>query len=216
MKLTENLRDDSFGGLTAAITALPLAIAFGVLALSPLGPEYTSAGALAGLYGAIFVGIFASLFGGTPCQVSGPTGPMTTILTGFVASKVAQGLEAELILTLTFLCVILGGAFQLAMAWLKLGQLIKFIPYPVVAGFMNGIAVIIFAGQVKPFLGLEGSAPWSNLTNPSLFQWGTIAAGVVTILACKLGPKLVKSVPGALQGLAAGTATGRRRAWICW
>ena len=207
MKLTENLRNDAFGGLTAAVTALPLAIAFGVLALSPLGPEFASTGALAGLYGAIFVGIFASLFGGTPCQVSGPTGPMTTILTGFVASKVAQGLDAELILTLTFLCVIFGGIVQLLMAWLNLGQLIKFIPYPVVAGFMNGIAVIIFVGQVKPFLGLESSSPWASLGSPSLFQWGTIAAGVATILACKLGPKFLKTVPGALQGLAVGTTT---------
>lgn len=207
MKLTDNLRDDFFGGLTAAITALPLAIAFGVLAFAPLGPEFASVGALAGLYGAIFTGIFASLFGGTPCQVTGPTGPMTTVLSGFVGALVAKELAPDMVITLTACCVILAGLSQLGMAFLKLGTLIKYMPYPVVAGFMNGIAVIIFIGQVKPFLGVPNNDPWASLLDPSKLQLGTIIAGVITILVCKLGPKVTTAVPGSLQGLIAGTAT---------
>jgi sulfate permease, SulP family len=207
MKLTDNLRNDFFGGLTAAITALPLAIAFGVLAFAPIGPEYASVGALAGLYGAIFTGIFASAFGGTPCQVSGPTGPMTTVLAGFVGAMVAKGLAPDMVITLTSACVLLAGFSQLVMGTLRVGALIKFIPYPVVAGFMNGIAVIIFLSQVKPFLGVPNNDPWSSLLSLGNYQIGTILAGVATILACKFGPKIVKSIPGALQGLMAGTAT---------
>lgn len=205
MKLTDNLKNDFFGGLTAAVTALPLAIAFGVLAFSPLGPEYASAGALAGLYGAIFTGVFASLFGGTPSQVTGPTGPMTTVLGTFVGALVAEGLDPPVIISLTAACVILAGASQILMGFLRVGQLVKFMPYPVVAGFMNGIAVIIFMGQVKPFLGIANADPWSSVINPDKIQLGTLLAGVITILACKLGPKVIKSIPGSLQGLIAGT-----------
>lgn len=205
MKLTDNLKNDFFGGLTAAVTALPLAIAFGVLAFAPLGPEYASAGALAGLYGAIFTGIFASLFGGTSCQVTGPTGPMTTVLGTFVGTLVAEGLEPHVVISVTAACVILAGFSQIVMGFLRVGQLVKFMPYPVVAGFMNGIAVIIFMGQVKPFLGIPNSDPWSSVVNPDKIQVGTLLAGIVTILACKLGPKLIKGIPGSLQGLIAGT-----------
>lgn len=201
MKLTNDFQKDLFGGLTAAVTALPLAIAFGVLALSDLGPEYASMGALAGLYGAIFTGIFASLFGGTPSQITGPTGPMTTVVTGLVAALVARGLEPSKVLTLTFLCVLLGGLIQVGLGLLRVGGLIKYIPYPVVAGFMNGIAVIIFMGQVRPFLGLEKGAPFQLDGVQPL----TVGVGVVTILAVVLTPKLTKKVPGSLAGLGVGT-----------
>ena len=170
-------------------------------------PEAASKGALAGLYGAIFTGFFASLFGGTPSQVTGPTAPMTTVLASVVVSLAATNqFSTPEILTLTFFCVLLAGACQIAFGLLKLGQFIKYIPYPVVAGFMNGIAVLIFLSQVRPFVGLTNKNEWEAMLAPSSYQTGTILAGVVTILACVFGPKLLKSIPGALQGLFIGSA----------
>lgn len=188
-----------FGGLTAAVTALPLAIAFGVMVTNEIGPEWSSVGAVAGLYGAIFTGFFASLLGGTPCQVTGPTGPMTTVMAGLVAGLVAthgQQLGGAEILTAAFLCVVLAGLFQVGFGLLRVGGLINYIPYPVTAGFMNGIAVIIFLGQRKPFVGMEDG----------VFDPATALVGVVTVAIIMLSPKVTKAIPGSLVGLGLGTA----------
>ncbi|MEW6282058.1 MAG: SLC26A/SulP transporter family protein [Candidatus Eremiobacterota bacterium] len=196
-----NWKGEFFGGLTAAIIALPLAIAFGVLSFAPLGAEYTSAGALAGLYGAIFTGIFSALFGGTPGQVTGPTGPMTVVLTGVVAELMkAHPGEPGLVIGLAFLCVAMGGAAQILLGLAGFGRLIKYIPYPVIAGFMNGIAVIIMLGQMRPLLGLGSDDPWTN------WQPATLAVGLTTVAAVVLGPRLTRAMPGALMGLLVGTA----------
>jgi SulP family sulfate permease len=140
-----NLKGDAFGGITAGIVALPLALAFGVS--SGLGPS-------AGLYGAIFIGFFAALLGGTPTQISGPTAPMTAvsmvIIAGIIASfegDVVKALPA--ILTVFFLA----GLFQVGMGVLGIGKYIKYIPYPVVSGFMTAIGVMILITQILPALG---------------------------------------------------------------
>ena len=138
---TEKLRNDVFGGLTAAVVALPLALAFGVA---------SGAGPIAGLYGAIAVGFFASLFGGTPAQVSGPTGPMTVVMGAVVATHAHNLTEA-------FTIVILGGALQIAFGLLRVGKYVEYTPYSVVSGFMTGIGVIIMIIQMLPFLGLPAS-----------------------------------------------------------
>lgn len=143
--LFKHFKGDFFGGITAGIVALPLALAFGVS--SGLGPD-------AGLYGAIFIGIFASMFGGTPSQISGPTAPMTAvsllIVSGIVAAydgDISRALPA--ILTV----FILAGIIQIVLGSLKLGKYIKYIPYPVVSGFMTAIGVIIIATQLLPSMG---------------------------------------------------------------
>ena len=145
MKFFKHLRGDLFGGITAGIVALPLALAFGVQ--SGLGPD-------AGLYGAIFIGFFASLFGGTNTQISGPTAPMTAvsmvIIAGIVAANngdVSQALPAILLVFL------LAGLMQIVLGILKLGKYIRYIPYPVVSGFMTAIGVIILVTQLLPLLG---------------------------------------------------------------
>ena len=141
----KHFRGDLFGGITAGIVALPLALAFGVS--SGLGPS-------AGLYGAIFVSFFAAMFGGTNTQISGPTAPMTAvsmvIIAGIVASNdgdVAQALPAILTVFL------LAGLMQVALGMMGLGQYIKYIPYPVVSGFMTAIGVIILVTQILPSIG---------------------------------------------------------------
>lgn len=140
-----HFRGDLFGGITAGIVALPLALAFGVS--SGLGPS-------AGLYGAIFVGFFAALFGGTNTQISGPTAPMTAIsmvvIAGIVASFEGDVSKALPIILAVFL---LAGAMQIGLGVLKIGRYIKYIPYPVVSGFMTAIGVIIIVTQLLPTLG---------------------------------------------------------------
>ncbi|SFJ63233.1 SulP family inorganic anion transporter [Amycolatopsis regifaucium] len=154
-------------GLTVAIVALPLAIAFGITATG------TSEGALVGLYGAIFAGFFAAVFGGTPAQVTGPTGPITVVATGVIA---VHGLEGA------FLAFIMAGALQILFGVCRLGSLIRFIPHPVVSGFMGGIALIIILGELdqvrKSFL--------------------VVAATIVLML---VAARVVKSIPASLIAL---------------
>ncbi|PZD75035.1 Bicarbonate transporter BicA [Acaryochloris thomasi RCC1774] len=138
----DNLRGDLFGGLTAAIVALPLALAFGVA---------SGAGAIAGLYGAVFTGFFAALLGGTPSQVSGPTGPMTVVMATVFAKLIAENPENGM--AMAFTAVMLSGALQILFGMLRLGQFITLMPYTVISGFMSGIGVIIVALQLAPLLG---------------------------------------------------------------
>eukprot|EP01000_Liburna_glaciale_P003091 NODE_2325_length_535_cov_1162.049383_g1791_i0.p1 GENE.NODE_2325_length_535_cov_1162.049383_g1791_i0~~NODE_2325_length_535_cov_1162.049383_g1791_i0.p1 ORF type:complete len:162 (-),score=48.19 NODE_2325_length_535_cov_1162.049383_g1791_i0:49-534(-) len=137
-----NIQKNLFGGITAAIIALPLGLAFGVA--SGLGPT-------AGIYGAIILGFFASLFGGTPTQISGPTGPMTVVMASAVIS-----LHGDLGLIVT--TILVAGLFQIAFGLLKIGKFVQYIPYPVISGFMSGIGIIIIILQINPYLGLSSDA----------------------------------------------------------
>lgn len=141
-RLTTNPLGDLSGGVTAAVVALPLALAFGIS---------SGAGPIAGLYGAIIVGLFAAIFGGTPSQVSGPTGPMTVVMTAMIAGFVAKYPDSGL--ALSFTTVFLGGCLQAAFGVLRLGKYVVMVPYPVISGFMTGIGVIIIVLQLAPLLG---------------------------------------------------------------
>ncbi len=173
----KNVRGDLLGGLTAAVVALPLALAFGNAALGPGGAIY-------GLYGAVVVGFLAALFGGTPSQVSGPTGPMSVTVAGVVASLAAVGvprdLSAEQILPLVMAAVVFGGLFQILFGILRLGKYITLVPYSVVSGFMSGIGVIIIALQIGPLLGIStrGGVIESLQTVANNFEPNGAAIGV--------------------------------------
>jgi SulP family sulfate permease len=134
-----NIKNDVFAGLTAAVVALPLALAFGVA---------SGAGAIAGLYGAIILGFFAALFGGTSTQISGPTGPMTVITATAVVA-----FPNDLISVMSI--IFLAGIIQISFGIVGIGKWIKYIPYPVISGFMSGVGVIIIILQINPFLGVE-------------------------------------------------------------
>ena len=144
-KLFSNIKGDAFGGITAGIVALPLALAFGVS--SGLGPS-------AGLYGAIFISFFAALFGGTNTQISGPTAPMTAVsmvvIAGIVAANDGDVTKALPAILTVFL---LAGLFQVILGVIGLGKYIRYIPYPVVSGFMTAIGLIILLTQVLPSIG---------------------------------------------------------------
>ena len=190
-----NLRGDITGGLTAGIVALPLALALGVA--SGLGP-------IAGLYGAIAVGFFAALFGGTPSQISGPTGPMVVVLAGLFASLSGDA-------ALIFTAVMLAGLMQIAFGFLGVGQYIRLVPYPVISGFMSGIGAIIIILQLGRLLG--HAPPGGTIgalsylpTALADINFATLALGLGTlVIAYKWPPSLGKYVPGALAALIIGT-----------
>ena len=190
-----NLRGDITGGLTAGIVALPLALALGVA--SGLGP-------IAGLYGAIAVGFFAALFGGTPSQISGPTGPMVVVLAGLFASLSGDA-------ALIFTAVMLAGLMQIAFGFLGVGQYIRLVPYPVISGFMSGIGAIIIILQLGRLLGHEppgGTIGALSYLPTALadINFATLALGLGTlVIAYKWPPSLGKYVPGALAALIIGT-----------
>ena len=168
----QKIAKECLAGFTVAIVALPLAIAFGIAATG------TSEGALVGLYGAIFAGLFAALFGGTPGQVTGPTGPITVIATGVIAT---HGLEAS------FIAFMMAGLFQILFGVCKLGSYVRYIPYPVVSGFMNGIALIIILGEIK------------HVQNSFLLV-------VLTIIVMIVSGKWIKAIPSSLVALVGVTA----------
>ncbi len=138
----DNLRGDLFGGVTAAVVALPMALAFGVA---------SGAGPAAGLYGAVLVGLFAALFGGTPTLISEPTGPMTVVMTAVIANLIAANPDQGM--AMAFTVVMLAGVFQILFGVLKLGRYVTMMPYTVVSGFMTGIGIILIILQFGPFLG---------------------------------------------------------------
>ncbi|MDG1463052.1 MAG: SulP family inorganic anion transporter, partial [Gammaproteobacteria bacterium] len=187
---------DIFGGLTAGIIALPLALAFG---------EASGAGPIAGIWGAIFVGFFASLFGGTGTNVSGPTGPMVVVFAAVFASLSGS-------LALIFAAVVLAGILQILLGVFKMGQYVRLVPYPVVSGFMSGIGVIIIALQLSRLFGHEpdggGTIPAlaaipGALADPNI---AAVQIGLLTLLVIFTWPaKWGKFVPGPLAALLIGT-----------
>lgn len=187
-------RGDLTGGLTAAIVALPLALAFAVA--SGVEPK-------AGLYTAIIAGIIAAVCGGSPVQITGPTGAMAVVLVGIVSQ---YGIEK------VWLAGVMAGIIQIALGVAKLGQLVKFIPYPVTAGFTNGIAIIIFSGQLNNFFGLklprqdhflEGL--WQTLTHLQLINLASVLVALIVIGTKLVWPYIYPTIPGSLVGLILAT-----------
>lgn len=206
---TKNLKGDIFGGITAGIVALPLALAFGIQAFSGIDdPSASSLGALAGLVGATLLGFFASIFGGTHSQISGPTGPMTVITASLIGGAwVSSGGSISDVLVTMSLAGLCCGAFQILFGVLKIGKYIRYIPYPVLSGFMSGIGVIIILQQIYPLLGLK--APVSTIDMiikfPSVAAQGisvvAMLLGLATIAIIELFPLLTKKVPSTLVAL---------------
>ena len=194
----DKLPGDIFGGITATVVALPVALAFGVA--SGLGP-------IAGIYSAIAVGFFAAVFGGTPSQISGPTGPMT------IAMAVVLTQHADGDLTKAFTIVMLAGLLQIALGALRIGSFVTYTPYSVISGFMSGIGVIVMTIQVLPFLGaaavpggpMNSIRAWPDAV--AALNWHALVVGLVALLAGIFWPsRLSKYLPGPLVALLLGTA----------
>ena len=194
-------RGDVFGGISAGIVALPLCLAFG--AISGLGPE-------AGLYGAIAAGILAAIFGGTPILVTGPTNPMTLVAATIVAANMLPNGEANLAIVVA--AFLLAGALQLLFGLLRLGSLVRYVPYPVISGFMSGIGIIIIIQQLYPIVGAK--APSSDAVKilgslpmlPGGIVWPVALLGVTTFAIIQILPRFTRKVPAGLVALVAVTA----------
>ncbi|MCF6205921.1 MAG: SulP family inorganic anion transporter [Sulfurovum sp.] len=197
----KHLTGDLYGGVTAAIVALPLALAFGV---------QSGMGAIAGLYGAIAVGFFAALFGGTETQISGPTGPMTVVSSAVIAAEIATYGSVEAAFPTIIATFVLAGAFLVLMGVLRIGQYIRYMPYPVVSGFMTGIGLIIIILQIFPFFGMKSPpsiidtfANIGDIFNGMNPQALMLSAGTLAIIY--LFPRITKKVPSTLVALFALT-----------
>ena len=195
----QTFRGDVFGGVTAAVVGLPVALAFGVA---------SGLGALAGIYGAIAVGFFAAVFGGTKSQISGPTGPMAVAMAAVVtihADNLAQA----------FVIVILAGLIQILLGVMRIGRLVAFTPYSVISGFMSGIGVIIILLQTLPFLGADAATggpigairAWPDAIDAVNYQTLIIAAATLAVGVLWPG-RLRKWLPPTLAALVAGTLLG--------
>ena len=198
---TTNIKGDLFGGVTAAIVALPLALAFGVA---------SGAGASAGLWGAVLVGLFAALFGGTPSLISEPTGPMTVVFTAVIASLTARNPENGL--AMAFTVVILAGLLQIVFGFLRLGRYITQMPYTVISGFMSGIGIILVVLQIGPFLGQaipKGGVMGTLNALPQLVanaRPSEVILALITLAILWFTPAAVKKIaPPQLIALVVGT-----------
>jgi SulP family sulfate permease len=198
-----NIKGDFFGGITAGIVALPLALAFG---------EQTELGAIAGLYGAIAIGVLAALFGGTPTQISGPTAPMTVVAAVIINDSIEYAGSLEMAMPLIIGTFFLAGVIEVLFGILGVGRYLRYIPYPVVSGFMSGIGVIIIITQIFPFFGLPAPTGGTVGTISHLNELVTninlpstlVALG--TILIIYIFPKITKAVPSSLVGLVVVTS----------
>lgn len=205
---TKNLKGDIFGGITAGIVALPLALAFGIQAFGGVDdPSASSMGALAGLIGAAMLGFFASLFGGTHSQISGPTGPMTVITAALISGVWASQQSLGAVLISMSLAGIFCGIFQIVFGLIKLGKYVRYIPYPVLSGFMSGIGVIIILQQIYPLIGLKSPVLVIDMITqlPERVASGisitALLLGLGTIAIIYLFPLITKKVPSTLVAL---------------
>ena len=203
-----NLAGDFWGGLAAMLVALPSAIAFGVTIYASLGGSFAAYGALAGILGATALGLVASLAGGTKRLITAPCAPAAAVLSAFAIQQIEMGTPQATVLILLAVLALMAGAMQLAFGFAGLGSLIKYMPYPVVSGYLSGVGLIIIGSQVPKFLGApSGTSLWQALTLPAQWQWPGIAVGVVTIAVMVLAPRFTKVVPAAILALLAGIAT---------
>ncbi len=195
----QQLRGDVFGGVTAAVVALPLSLAFGVA---------SGLGAIAGLYGAIAVGFIAAALGGTRTQISGPTAPLSVAMSVVVASYADTLAEA-------FTVAMLAGAIQIVMGSLRLGSFVAYTPYAVISGFMSGVGAIIIVVQTLPLLGtevalggpLESLRSWPDAVAD--INYSALALGAVTLLVCVAWPARLRVIlPPTVAALIVGTLMG--------
>lgn len=209
-----NIRGDLAGAVSAAIITLPMSLGYGIMAFAALGPNYAPQAALSGLYCAVFVGFFASLLGGTSIQITGPKAALALVLSSVVAHLVMNppfpgpvSDQINEIVWLVFLCVWIGGLFQTLFGMFRLGDIIKYIPYPVIAGFMNGIAVLIIYQQLNPLLGLDvHTGLFKDLAWLGAIKPLNMIVGLSTLAMVYVGQRFIKRLPGSLVGLLAGIA----------
>jgi sulfate permease, SulP family len=209
---TTSWAGDMWGGLAAMLVAIPSSIAFGVVTYTALGPEYAGAGAMAGILGAAALGLVAPLVGRTAGLISAPCAPAAAVVSalasGLLAGKDGAGLAPADIPSVLALTALLAAGLQVLYGAIGGGRLIKFIPYPVVSGYLSGVGVLIALGQLPKLLGLpKGTSLAQGLSLPELWRWEGIAVGIVTMVLALMAPRITKKAPAAIIGLSGGILT---------
>lgn len=201
-------RGDIWGGLAAMFVALPAAIAFGVTVYGAIGPAFAGQGAVAGIVGATLIGLLASTLGGAPRLISAPCAPAAAVLSAFAIDMVKRGDDPGVIVLLLTIVGLLAGLIQVLLGLVGVGRLIKYIPYPVVSGYMTAVGLIIIGSQIPHFLGMpDGAAWWPSLISPGGWDWRAIGVGMVTVIVSIGASHWTERVPGTILGLLAGITT---------
>jgi SulP family sulfate permease len=196
---------DVWGGLAAMLVAFPAAIAFGVTVYAGVGPAYVPIGALAGIIGAVVISLVAASLGGTDRLISAPCAPAAAVLSAFAIETVRSGASPELALLLIVLVGLLAGAIQIALGTVGIGGLIRYIPYPVVSGYLTGVGLIIIGSQVVKLLGTHEDVSWWNaLLAPGSWDLRSLLIGSVTIAATVATHRYSSRIPSIILGIVAG------------
>ncbi|MES2265003.1 MAG: SulP family inorganic anion transporter [Pseudomonadota bacterium] len=200
------LSNEGLGGLAATIVSIPAAMGYGIIAFSPLGPEYAAQGISAGFLSAILGGLLSSLLGGAPGMLSGPKAPLAILFATVIAHYLAliPG-AAGAAVAMALITVLLAGVLQVLFGLFRIGNLVTWIPFPVIAGFLNGTAVLIVIGQLRPLLGLPPGGALLDAVGRA--QPLTIVVALVTIVVTWHAGRWIRRVHASFIGLLAGTAS---------
>ena len=200
-----NLLGDWWGGLAAMLVALPSAIAFGVTIYAPLGADYVAHGALAGILGATALGLVASYLGGTNRLITAPCAPAAAVLSAFAIQLIQTDTAPDIILLMMAVIGLLCGVLQVTFGAVGVGRLIKYMPYPVVSGYLSGVGLIVILSQIPKFLGTaKGMSLTDALVSPHMWNWQSITVGAVTAAVLLIAPRFTRTFPAVILGLASG------------
>lgn len=212
-----NLSGDLWGGFAAMLVALPSAIAFGVTIFSPLGAEFGAKGALAGMLGVAALGLIAATFGGTQRLISAPCAPAAAVLSALTIQMTQQGSGVGAVVLTLFLVAFISSLVQISFGLLRIGQLIKFMPFPVVSGYLSGVGLIIVMSQLPKWMALpKGMNWWQGLHAVELWQTPSLIVGAVTTALMLLAPRVTTRVPAVIVGLLGGVAAYWVLALTAW
>lgn len=211
---TRHLSGDIWGGFAAMLVALPSAVAFGVTILAPLGSQFNAQGAVAGILGSCLLGLVAAIFGGTQRLISAPCAPAAAVLSALTIQMSLQGTQPEVVLLTLFLVALVSSAVQIMFGAVGLGQLIRYMPFPVVSGYLSGVGLIIVASQLPKLLGAPNGSDWfAALMSPSMWQPVSLLIGITTGAVMLIASHFPTRVPAVIQGLAAGGVAYWLLAW---
>ncbi|MBF0501254.1 MAG: SLC26A/SulP transporter family protein [Candidatus Riflebacteria bacterium] len=204
-----SLMGDFWGGLAAMLVALPSSIAFGVIVYTAMGPEYIGHGVMTGILGVVALGIVAPIFGRTGGLISAPCAPAAAVLSALVAEVVAgkgiTGVEVARLPALMSLTILISAGLQIFYGTIGWGRLIKFIPYPVVSGYLSGVGILIAISQLPRLFGWPSGTPFFHgLFSPGLWKWQGLFVGLITMAVMRVAHRITNKVPGPVLGLTAG------------
>jgi MFS superfamily sulfate permease-like transporter len=221
-KTLHALIGDLAGGFTATLIAIPHAMGLGLLAFAALGPAWAPVGVVAGLLSVVVGSFVSGVIPAGTCMVMGTRTSVTMVFAGILAALAAhpllqtpQGPDVPQVLTLAFIAVFLSGLLQMGFGAMRLGRAIKFVPYPVIAGFMNGIAILMIVSQIGPMLGVDASLPLRELVkDATIIRPASLLVAVTVIAVIFLAPRVTRKVPVLLSGLLAGMLFHYLIAWL--